>query len=369
MDKDFRVLSGTAGQVSISRVARLALIVHLTGAGVAAAQADTSAPGHVPIHYDITLVPSDTGAHVLEEVETSWRLGSALPVVINLDSTFRVVRVLVDGVPNTRISRTQYARGGNDVLVPHQKSSGDTLTTRIRYHGIPRGGVRAGPNQYGARTLVAQAATVDPSLWLPVPEPAFRSAAVTLHVQADSGQRAIANGSLTRVDTLAYGHTTYTYDLAQAIPLSAVVAAAGPYAVARLDRAGCSSPCAPVSVWTWPRDSSFAAEGPFKRSAAMVDYFTRLLGPLPYPSLSHVEAAVPAPTVAGASVILYGEMGYRDRTLDEKAVARETARQWLRPGAPDSAAVYLAGLWAKNAAGKKTTAKDLERIRGFLRSQ
>ncbi|MGH7497699.1 MAG: hypothetical protein ACREL3_02485 [Gemmatimonadales bacterium] len=351
-----------------TRTLSLALIVQLVGAASAAAQADTSAPGHAPTHYDITVVPSDTGAHVLEEVETSWRLGSDLPVVVSLDSSFRVVRVLVDGIPNTRISRTQYARGANDVLVPHQKASGDTLTTRIRYHGIPRGGLREGPNQYGARALVAQAATVDPSLWLPVPEPALRSASVTLHVQADSGQRAVANGRLTRVDTLAYGHITYTYSLDQAIPLSGIVAAAGPYAVASLSRAGCPAPCASVSIWTWPQDSSFAAQSPFRRAAAMADYFTRLLGPLPYPSLSHVEAAIPAATVAGASVILYGEGGYRDRTLGESVVARETARQWLRPGAPDSAAVFLAGLWTKDAAGRKTTPNDVERIRGFLRS-
>lgn len=345
-----------------------ALVWQLVGAGNAAAQADTSAPGHTPTHYEITLVPSDTGAHILAEVETSWRLGSSLPVVVALDSVFRVVRVLVDGKPNTRISRTQYARGTGDVLVPHEKASGDTLTTRIRYHGIPRGGVRAGPNQYGARTLVAQASTVDPSLWLPVPEAHLRNAGVSFHLQTDSGGRAVANGSLTRVDTLAYGHATWNYTLDQKIPLSAVVAAEGPYAVAPLARTGCAAPCAPLSVWTWARDSAFAADGPFRRAAAMMQYFTGLLGPFPYPALAHVEAAIPAPVVSGASVILYAETAYRDRTLDESVVARETARQWLRDGAPDSAATYLARLWQENAAGKASSPGDVERVRGFLRS-
>ena len=133
-----------------------ALLMLTVGAGGVAAQADTSAPGHTPSHYDITLVRSDIGPHVLGEVETSWTLGSALPVILDLDSNFRVVRVLVDGKPNTRISRTQFARGSGDVLIPQEKPAGDTLTTRIRYHGIPRGGLRAGPNRYGARTLVAE---------------------------------------------------------------------------------------------------------------------------------------------------------------------------------------------------------------------
>lgn len=368
MEAGTRVLSRAAGQVTTRRILCFALIAKLVTAGSLAAQADTSAPGHTPTRYDITLVPSDTGAHVLLEVETSWRLGSSLPVVVGLDSVFRVVRVLVDGKPNTRISRTQFARGTGDVLVPHEKSAGDTLTTRIRYHGVPRGGVRAGPNRYGARTLVAQASTVDPSLWLPIPEPKFRSATITLRLQADSGGRAIGSGKLTRIDTLAYGHTTWNYTTDQVIPISEIVGAEGPYAAATLGREGCSSPCTPVSVWTWSRDSSFAAQGPFRRAAAMVDYFTGLLGPFPYPSLTHVEASIPEAAVPGASVILYGEGGYRDRGVGESIVARETARQWLKPGAPDSAAVYLAGLWAKDAAGKKTNPKDVDRIRGFLRS-
>jgi aminopeptidase N len=344
-----------------------ALLMLMVSAGGLAAQADTSAPGHTPSHYDITLVRSETGPHVLVEVESSWRLGSALPVVVNLDSTFRVVRVLVDGKPNTRISRTQFARGTGDVLIPHEKSSGDTLTTRIRYHGVPRGGLRAGPNQYGARTLVAEALTADPSMWLPVPEADRRTASIALHIQADSGERVIAAGVLDKVDTLAYGHTRWDYHLDQTIPLSAIAAVAGPYVRDSMPRAQCSTPCARVSVWTWSRDSAFATGGPFRRAASMVDFFSRLLGPFPYPALAHVEAAVPA-VVSGASVILYPESSFRDGALDETAVARATARQWLRPGAPDSAAEFLAGLWRSDAEGKAKKSPDLTRIREFLRS-
>jgi aminopeptidase N len=350
------------------RVLMVALVLQAPVAAGVAAQADSSAPAHVPTHYEITLVPSDAGAHMLAEVETSWRLGSTAPVVAELDSTFRVVRVLVDGKPNTRISRTMYARGPGDVLVPHEKPAGDTLTTRIRYHGIPRGGLRAGPNRYGARTLVAEAATVDPAFWLPVPEPTLRTASVAFRVQADSGGRAIANGVLVRVDTLAYGHTTWHYRLDQPIPLSAVIAAAGPYATAMLPQQACTPACAPVSVWTWSGDSAFAARGPFRRAAGMMEFFTRSLGPLPYPTLAHVEATIPTAVVSGASVILYAESGYADSTLDEAVVARETARQWLRPGAPDSAAEYLATLWRSSAEGKATKPPDLAPVRDFLRS-
>ncbi|MDQ3208084.1 MAG: hypothetical protein M3Q37_05710, partial [Gemmatimonadota bacterium] len=45
-----------------------------------ATPADTSVSPHDALHYDITLVPSDTGTHVLSEVQITWRLASTEPV-------------------------------------------------------------------------------------------------------------------------------------------------------------------------------------------------------------------------------------------------------------------------------------------------
>ncbi len=362
--------------MTLSRAVTLAVFLQVSVAGGVAAQADTSAPGHTPTHYDITLVRSDTGAHVLLEVETAWKLGSALPVVVDLDSAFRVIRVFVDGKPDTRISRTQFARGYGDVLVPQEKPAGDTLTTRIRYHGVPRGGVRAGPNIDGVRTLVAETGTVDPAVWLPVPEPDRRTAKITFHIQADSGERAIANGKLIEVDTLAYGHTRWDYELNRTVPLTALVAAAGPYAVARFPTYTCPwmtsasnarDKCPRLEIWTWAGDSAFAVRGPFRRIGTMTAFYTHILGVLPYEVVAHVEAAVPR-NVAGASVILYSESAFRAKTLDEMSVARETARQWLRPDAPDTAASYLAGLWRSSSEGKAVGPSAAEPIRPFLLS-
>ncbi|HEY9441755.1 MAG TPA: hypothetical protein VIQ25_00805, partial [Gemmatimonadales bacterium] len=106
---------------------------------------------HDALSYDITLVPADTGTHILGEVQTTWRLRSAGAVTAMLDSSMRVIRVLVDGKPNTRLSRTMYGRSGADVVVPHEKEAGDTLSTRIRYHGFSRGGVVPGPTRAGER--------------------------------------------------------------------------------------------------------------------------------------------------------------------------------------------------------------------------
>ena len=71
------------------------LLLLLQTASPLAARVDTIRPVHDALHYDITVVPSDTGNHVLAEVQTTWRLRSAEPVEMERDSAMRVVRVLV----------------------------------------------------------------------------------------------------------------------------------------------------------------------------------------------------------------------------------------------------------------------------------
>ena len=67
---------------------------------------DTARPPHDALNYDVTLVLGDSGRHVLGEVQTTWRLGSSQPIEVQLDSTMRVIRVLMNGRENTRLART-----------------------------------------------------------------------------------------------------------------------------------------------------------------------------------------------------------------------------------------------------------------------
>ena len=330
-----------------------------------AAQADSTPPPHTPTSYDIILVDSDTGSHVVAEVQTGWRLQSERPVEMKLDSALRVVRVLVDGRPNTRISRTMYGRGGNDVVVPHQKVAGDTLSTRVRYHGVPRGALRLGPDRAGARALAGETAGGRASLWLPVPEAAEGRVTAAWHVQASAGQRVVANGTLAGVDTLAYGHTTWHFVLATPIPLGALAVAAGSYAITSLPRADCGEGCAPVTLWTPPDDSAAAAAGAFRRAGEMVDYLSARLGPFPYPGLAHVAVPLAPAGRPGASVVLYDGGRVHAGEVTEREVARATAAQWLGNAVDEAgleaeqpsaaAAAYLAWLWSRpvGAAGKR----------------
>jgi aminopeptidase N len=353
------------GRSSLAAVGALAA---LAAAGPLAAQADSTPQPHVPTSYDIILATSDTGTHFVGEVQTGWRLQSGRPVGMRLDSTLRVVRVLVDGRPNTRLSRTMYGRAGSEVVVPHEKEAGDTLSTRVRYHGIPRGGLRVGPDHTGARSLAGETAEGRASLWLPSPEGSGGRVTVAWHVQASAGQQAVANGTLTKIDTLAYGHTTWHYALDMPVPLAALAVAVGRLAVTSLPRANCGDPCAPVTLWTPPEDSAAAAAGAFRRAGEMVDYLSARLGPLPYPGLAHVAVALAPAGRPGASVVLYDGARVYAGQVTEREVARATAAQWLGNAVDEAgleaeqpstaAAEYLAWLWSQpGGVGKKSPRK------------
>lgn len=326
-----------------------------------AARADTIHPVHDALHYDITLVPSDTGTHVLGEVQTTWRLRSTEPVEMELDSAMRVVRVLVDGKPNTRLSRTLYARSGGAIEVPHEKQAGDTLSTRVRYHGLVRDGLIIGKNGYGERTIFADNWPDRAHLWLPSQDHPSDKATVTFHVQAPVDDQVIANGVLEKIDTLAYGHAVWHYRLDTPIPVYTMVVGIGRMSRTRLPDVGCAVKCVPMTVWTFPQDSAYAVGGPFRRAGQIVEYFSSLIGPFPFPSLAHVESTTRFGGMENSTAIFYDAKRYREKKLGEPVVAHETAHQWFGDAVTEADwhhlwlsegfATYLAALWQQHVDG------------------
>ncbi len=312
-----------------------------------------AAPQHDALSYDVTLVPSDTGSHLLGEVETSWRLASSDPVTARLHSSMRVVRVLVDGRPNTRLSRTMYARSEADVLVPHQKAAGDSITTRIRYHGLARGGAIVGANRRGTQTFFAAGEGDGAWFWLPVPERAeLDRVEAAFRIQVPVGHHAIAPGSLEKVDTLPYGHAVWHYRMDAPAPIASLAVAAGPYRVRSLTPGRCGDECPAVELWSYAADGADTAA--FQRAGEMVEFLAARVGRFPYRRLAHVEAPVAAPQSA-PGMVFHPEVVTGNGGPSEAALALETARQWfglaVSPAAEDDRRIigglarYLASLW------------------------
>jgi aminopeptidase N len=310
-------------------------------------------PQQDALRYDVTLVPADTGSHLLGEVETAWRLGSPDPVAVLLDSSMRVVRVLVDGRPNTRLSRTMYGRSGQDVVVPHEKRAGDSITTRVRYHGLAGGGARVGTNRRGERIFFASGSGGGARFWLPVPEGTeLDRTAATFGVQAMLAQRAIAPGALEKIDTLPYGHAVWRYRMDGPAPIASLAVATGPYQVRSLAPDRCGDGCPAVELWSYGSDSAA-----WERAWEMVEYYAARVGRYPYARLAYVEAPVAA-AVAAPGIVFLPE-GSLVRGPADSAIALETARQWfglaISPAGAedrwiiDGLARYLATLWRERS--------------------
>jgi len=328
---------------------------------------DTARPLHDAQHYDVTLVLGDSGRHVLGQVETTWRLRSTEPIQIELDSALRVIRVLVNGRENTRLFRTMYGRGGNDIVIPHDGKPGDSLATRIRYHGeVARGLAFRGTKAKGL-AIFGDNWPDRAHGWLALQDYPSDKASVAFHVQVPAAYQVLANGTLQKIDTLPYGHLVWNYQMDRPIPPYTMVIAVGKFAVTRLPDAACSVQCVPQTLWTFSEDSAFAVTGPFRRVAKIVEFYSRLVGPFPYSNLAHVEAVTPYGGMENATAIFYNDSLYRARTLPEETVAHEIAHQWFGDAVTEDDwhhlwlsegfATYLAAMWAEQDGGAAALGK------------
>jgi aminopeptidase N len=140
-----------------------------------------------------------------------------------------------------------------------------------------------------------------------------------------------------------------------------MVVGVGNFAVTRLPDAACDVRCVPSSVWTYPPDSAWAVQGPFRRLGDVLAYLSALVGPFPYPALAHVESSTEFGGMENSGAIFYNDSLYRARRLTESVVVHETAHQWFGDAVTEADwhhlwlsegfASYAEALWAEHAGG------------------
>jgi len=340
----------------------LPLLLALQAPDPLAVRADTLRPRNDAIHHDITIVVSDTSNHILGNVVTTWVLRSSDPVEVQLDSSFRVIRVLTDGEGDSRTSRITFALNpGGGVYIPHKKSVGDTLHTTIRYHGLVHEGLVFGTDPAGRRTLFADNWPDRAHHWIPLEDHPSDKATVTFHLEVPPGMQVVANGVRWKVDTIPRGRTVWHFDMRQRISPYGMVIGAGRLAMTDLPEAACDIKCVPMSVVTYPEDSAWAVNGPFRRAGEIVTWFSSLVGPFPYDRLSHVQSTTIFGGMENPSAIFYDSKAYTGRRLKEETVAHETAHQWFGDAVTEDDwhhlwlsegfATYFAALWVRHADG------------------
>lgn len=313
--------------------------------------ADTPPPAHDALSYGITLRLPDTGTVVVGAVETRWRLKSSEPLRLELDSALQVTAVRVAGQP-TR----EWTREGDLILIPVQGRRGDTLVSVVSYSGQVRDGLIITDNETRGRAFFADNWPNRAHRWFPAQDHPSDKATVSFSVVAPRGLEVIANGTLIGVDTLGEGRTRWEYGLDVPVPVYTMVLGAADFAVTPVGEADCTSTCVPVTVWTYVGDSAWAVNGPFRHAVDMVDYFSGLVGPFPYPSLAHVQSSTIFGGMENATAIFYDEKAYATQRLGEGTVAHETAHQWFGDAVTErdwshlwlseGFATYFSSLWS-----------------------
>jgi len=337
-----------------------------------AARPDTVRPRHDALHHDITILVGDTGTHILGVTTTTWRLNSADPVEVQLDSAFRVVRVLTDGEGERRLARITYAISpGGGVYIPHKKQGGDTLKTSIRYHGPVSDGLIIRTDSSGRRTVFADNWPDRVHRWVPLEDHPSDKALVDLHIEVPPGVSVIASGSRQRVDTLPRGRTMWHFSLKQPIPPYGIVFGAGPLTFTTLPEAACAVRCVPLAVVAYAADSAWAVDSLFRRAGGMLEFFSDLIGPFPYDRLSHVQATTRFGGMENPTAIFYNDAAYATRRLSELTVAHETAHQWFGDAVTaadwhhlwlsEGFATYFAALWLRHADGDSAFSREMQR--------
>ncbi|HXG45595.1 MAG TPA: M1 family metallopeptidase [Gemmatimonadales bacterium] len=337
---------------------------------------DSLRPRHRPLHYDVQIAIGDTGAHLVAQVQSTWLLASGNPLEIQLDTAFRVVRVLLEGREATRLARTQFAIQESGVYIPHEKRAGDTLRAAVRYHGSPRGGLVFTADPVHGPTVFADNWPDRAHRWLPLADHPSAKVTADFHVEVPAGMQVVATGRLVRVDTLVRGRTAWHFRQAQPVPPYGLVIGVGRFAWTPLADAACDVKCVPGAIVTAPHDSAWAVDGPFRRAAEIVSWMSRLVGPFPYDQLLHVQAATRFGGMENPTAIFYASELYDTRSLDEGTVAHEIAHQWFGDAVTEDDwrhlwlsegfATYLAALWAEHTEGvagrRAALARGAERV-------
>jgi aminopeptidase N len=326
------------------------------------ARHDRERTHHDALHYDVWIRLADSGARFQAAVTTRWRLDGGGPIRIDLDGGYAIRGLTLNGAP------ASHTRQDDEILVALPPSATGEVETRIEYEGAPPkfrdSGQDDGLVQRGhgaSRRIFADNWPDRARKWLAAQDHPSDKATVAWTIEAPAGLTVVANGALRGREPIDGGMTRWRFAIEQPIPVYTMVLGAARLAVTPLEPASCDVRCVPVSVVTYPEDSAWAVQGPFRRAGEMVDFFARLIAPFPYGELRHVETSTIFGGMENSTVIFYSDRAYAARSLDESTVAHETAHQWFGDAATEGDwhhlwlsegfATYGAALWNEHLGG------------------
>ncbi len=194
----------------------------------------------------------------------------------------------------------------------------------IRYHGVPAGGLRIGPNKYGERTFFSSNWPDRARQWLPVIDHPSDKASSEFLVTAPARYQVVANGVL--VEETDLGDGTRLTHWSEAAPIASWLNAIGAAQFSRRDLGAVDR--VPLQTWVYRQDRDngmVTFDEPARRA---IEFYVSHIGPFPYGKLASVEAAGVSGGMEHASAVFYGEASVTTRPATS-LVAHEVAHQWF----------------------------------------
>ncbi|MCW2815998.1 MAG: aminopeptidase [Nocardioides sp.] len=290
--------------------------------------ADPYLPGHgdpswSAQHYDLDLGYDLVRNHLRGQAVIRATALADLPRIVLDLATLRVSKVLLDGKQPARYA----ARGHRLVVTPKQPvREGETFELRLTYAGTPEPLVDkhhgdAGWEELTDGVIVAGQPHGAPT-WFPCNDRPDDKASYRISVGAPHDYTVVANGTLTS-RRRGSSATTWTYDQAEPMATYLATVQIGRYDVRELGQD-------PPLIAAVPHDAGAGFEAGFGRNAEMLDTFSEMFGPYPFPTYSVVvtddELEIP---LESQSLSTFGSNFLTDDWDAVRLVAHELAHQWF----------------------------------------
>jgi aminopeptidase N len=274
-------------------------------------------PGVDAEHYAFQIALSDTTDEIRGETRVDLRVLGAVELYLDFASGMSV-----DGVASgTTPLAFEHRAGRLRIPLP---PGGERRSVTVRYHGLPAGGLRIGPNQHGDRTFFSANWPDRARQWLPMIDHPYDKATSEFFITAPSRYQVVANGLLQEETDLGDGRRLSHWK--QRMPIASWLNAIGvaQFSVRHIGMAKGIE----LSNWVYPQDREKGIATFDMPTRNAVEFFTDFVGPYPYEKLANVQATGLTGGTEHASVIFYGEKSVTAKPATN-LVAHEIAHQWF----------------------------------------
>lgn len=272
-------------------------------------------------HYSVSLEIRDEGDEISAETEITFAVNAEAGGELPLDfGALTVDALTVDGKPAV------YSHGGEKlrVTLPRVYRRGESFLVSVRYHGHPTDGLYFKRNKFGDRTVFADNWPNRAHHWFPSVDHPYDKATVGFRVTAPARFEVVANGALVERTSRQDGTELTHWRESVPVPVYCMVVCAAEFSVLN----AAPSNATPLFYYLFPRDREHGLTG-MKRALAILDFYTRVVGPFPYEKMAFVQSSTRFGGMENASNVFLDEKAIKQDATMDGLLAHETAHQWF----------------------------------------